>query len=69
MTIHQPVNADGDRAPGLLALGLFGETVLNELKVDGPEVLEVERLCQEAAAGRRDTQLLTALFRDYCFAT
>lgn len=38
MTIHQPVNADGDRLPGLLALGTFGETVLQELAADGPEV-------------------------------
>lgn len=64
MTIHQPSGSDGHRAPGLLALGKFGDAVLNELERDGPEVKAVMEVIEA-----KDSKLIGALFRDYCFAT
>ena len=64
MTIHQPASENGERAPGLLAKGDFGQAVLDELKGDGRELKAVE---EAIASGQ--TQLISALFRDYCFMT
>lgn len=64
MTIHQPADASGHRATGLLGKGEFGDAVLDELKPDGPEARAVE-----AAIESSNSHLLAALFRDYCFAT
>jgi indoleamine 2,3-dioxygenase len=64
MTIHQPADKNGVRAPGLLAKGDFGQAVQDELKADGIEMKTVE---QVIASG--NTQLISALFRDYCFMT
>ncbi|SPO28725.1 related to BNA2 - putative tryptophan 2,3-dioxygenase or indoleamine 2,3-dioxygenase [Ustilago trichophora] len=64
MTIHQPADKDGHRATGLLGKGQFGDAVLDELKVDGPEAKAVD-----AAIESGNSHLLAALFRDYCFAT
>lgn len=64
MTIHQPADAHGHRATGLLGKGEFGDAVLDELDADGPEAKAVD-----AAIASGDSHLLAALFRDYCFAT
>ncbi|GAK66033.1 indoleamine 2,3-dioxygenase family protein [Moesziomyces antarcticus] len=64
MTIHQPADANGHRATGLLGTGDFGAAVLDELKPDGKEAKAVE-----AAIESGNSHLLAALFRDYCFAT
>ncbi|KIS68147.1 uncharacterized protein UMAG_03728 [Mycosarcoma maydis] len=64
MTIHQPADASGHRATGLLGNGEFGDAVLDELKPDGVEAKAVD-----AAIEAGDSHLLAALFRDYCFAT
>lgn len=64
MTIHQPADASGKRPSGLLALGQFGDAISHELRPDGPEVQAVK-----AAIASGDSQLISALFRDYCFAT
>ncbi|CBQ68335.1 conserved hypothetical protein [Sporisorium reilianum SRZ2] len=64
MTIHQPADAHGQRATGLLGTGEFGDAVHDELRADGPEASAVD-----AAIAGGDAQLLAALFRDYCFAT
>jgi indoleamine 2,3-dioxygenase len=64
MTIHQPADASGKRAPGLLAKGDFGQAVLDELDGNGREVKAVEEVI---ASG--NIQLISALFRDYCFMT
>ncbi|SNX85262.1 related to BNA2 - putative tryptophan 2,3-dioxygenase or indoleamine 2,3-dioxygenase [Melanopsichium pennsylvanicum] len=64
MTIHQPADAHGHRATGLLGKGHFGDAVLDELKVDGPEAKAID-----AAIESGNSHLLAALFRDYCFAT
>ena len=50
MTIRQPAtSADpkAERAPGLLALGQFGDAVESELTVDGPEMKAVKDLLAE----------------------
>ncbi|ORX40879.1 hypothetical protein BD324DRAFT_574682 [Kockovaella imperatae] len=68
MTIHQPAKSsdpNAERAPGLLALGQFGDAVESELKVDGPEMKAVKDLLADPQ-GRN--HLIAALFRDYCFA-
>ena len=47
MTIRQPdISSDpgAERAPGLLALGQFGDAVESELKVDGPEMKAIKDL-------------------------
>lgn len=64
MTIHQPADASGERATGLLGKGEFGDALLDELRADGVEAKAVD-----AAIERGDSRLLAALFRDYCFAT
>lgn len=64
MTIHQPADANGHRATGLLGKGEFGDAVLDELKPDGKEAKAVD-----AAIESGNSHLLAALFRDYCFAT
>lgn len=64
MTIHQPADATGNRAKGLLATGDFGAAVLDELHPDGSEAKAVD-----AAIESGNSHLLAALFRDYCFAT
>lgn len=53
-----------ETGPGLLAQGQYGDAVLSELKVNGPEVQAVDK-----AIASGDQRLLSALFRDYCFAT
>lgn len=69
MTIHQPVDAKGDRAQGLLAKGDFGQAVLDELSETGPEACAVRTAVHDARNGANNVQLLAALFRDYCFMT
>ncbi|EST07972.1 Indoleamine 2,3-dioxygenase [Kalmanozyma brasiliensis GHG001] len=64
MTIHQPADASGHRATGLLGKGEFGDAVLDELSPTGPEAKAVD-----AAIEAGNSHLLAALFRDYCFAT
>ncbi|UZJ57123.1 hypothetical protein CBS101457_006443 [Exobasidium rhododendri] len=64
MTIHQAADSDGKREAGLLANGSFGQAVLNELGGDGREVKAVD---EAIASGKM--QLISALFRDYCFMT
>lgn len=64
MTIHQPADSNGVRAPGLLAKGEFGQAVKDELSTTGREMKAVEEVI---ASGQ--TQLISALFRDYCFMT
>ena len=52
MTIHQPsASASAERAPGLLALGQFGDAIESELKVDGPEMKAVKDLLAEGTGG------------------
>lgn len=60
MTIRQP-----DGARGLLALGQFGDAVKHEL---GPLVEDLTRHVDSVIASQ-DQRLMSALFRDYCFAT
>ncbi|SPC62797.1 related to BNA2 - putative tryptophan 2,3-dioxygenase or indoleamine 2,3-dioxygenase [Ustilago sp. UG-2017b] len=62
MTIHQPADAHGHRATGLLGKGEFGDAIHSEL--DGKELKAVN-----AAIESGNSHLLAALFRDYCFAT
>ncbi|KAN0065914.1 hypothetical protein ACQY0O_001047 [Thecaphora frezii] len=64
MTIRQPEDSNGERKPGLLAKGEFGDAVFSELLPDGPEAKAVD---QAIASG--DSHLIAALFRDYCFMT
>ncbi|PWY99689.1 IDO-domain-containing protein [Testicularia cyperi] len=64
MTIHQPADASGQRATGLLGKGEFGDAVLDELSAEGPAAKAVD-----AAIESGNSHLLAALFRDYCFAT
>lgn len=64
MTIHQPADASGHRATGLLGKGEFGDAILDELSPTGPEARAVD-----AAIESGNSHLLAALFRDYCFAT
>ena len=64
MTIQQ-YDANGNKAgTGLLGHGHFGDAVKHELKVDGIEVKAVDEAIQSG-----NQHLLSALFRDYCFAT
>lgn len=64
MTIRQPADANGERKPGLLAKGEFGDAVLDELHPEGPEAKAVDQAIQSG-----NSHLIAALFRDYCFAT
>ncbi|PWN48512.1 indoleamine 2,3-dioxygenase gamma type [Violaceomyces palustris] len=65
MTIRQPAHDEsGERKPGLLAKGEFGDAVLSELTVDGPEMRAVEKAIESG-----NSHLIAALFRDYCFMT
>ncbi|SPO35780.1 related to BNA2 - putative tryptophan 2,3-dioxygenase or indoleamine 2,3-dioxygenase [Pseudozyma flocculosa] len=64
MTIRQPADANGERKPGLLAKGEFGDAVLSELDPEGAEARAVD---QAIASG--NSHLIAALFRDYCFMT
>jgi indoleamine 2,3-dioxygenase len=64
MTIRQ-YDANGKQSGnGLLAKGEFGDAVMREIQVGGIEDKAVD---QAIASGNQ--QLLSALFRDYCFAT
>lgn len=67
MTIRQPSDSQGNRAPGLLATGDFGQAVLDELHPDGIEARTVQAAVQDRSAANKG--LLAALFRDYCFLT
>ncbi|PWN86919.1 hypothetical protein FA10DRAFT_269995 [Acaromyces ingoldii] len=64
MTVLQPQDRNGDRSMGLLGTGDFGSAVLKELQPEGREVQAVR-----AAIAKGDSRLISALFRDYCFAT
>lgn len=64
MTIQQ-YDANGNKSgTGLLGHGHFGDAVNHELKIDGVEAKAVDAAIQSG-----NQQLLSALFRDYCFAT
>ncbi|CAO1637984.1 unnamed protein product [Parajaminaea phylloscopi] len=64
MTIRQYDAQGQEAAPGLLAKGDFGPAVKHELKVGGIEHEAVDRAIADG-----NQRLLSALFRDYCFAT
>lgn len=62
MTIKQYDAQGKEVGPGLLALGQFGDAVKHELKLE-----DVTGAIDKIIASG-DQRLLSALFRDYCFA-
>lgn len=63
MTIKQYDAQGRETEPGLLATCVFGDAVKDELKVGG-----IEDQAVDSAIAEGDQRLLSALFRDYCFA-